>query len=142
VAFDHVAIEVPDLDGFIDSMTSSGLMRLLRRGTRTGSGQRLAMLVDEQGQKVELIEGAGVRFLHLAFQVADVAAAHAALVDAGAAPVRAPQRIEAAGALSSMVQAVGGVEVQLVRYDDDSPDRTGPVPVPAPAPAGPAIAGG
>jgi hypothetical protein len=135
VAFDHVAIEVPDLDGFIEALTTTGLMRLLRRGTRTGTGQRLAMLVDDQGQKVELIEGEEVRFLHLAFEVGDVDAAHAALLGTGAAVVRTPQRIEAARALSSIVRTAGGVEVQVVRYDDDSPDRT------SVRPAGEAAAG-
>jgi len=122
-AFDHVAIEVPDLDAFVEAMTAGGLMRLLRRGTRTGSGQRLAMLVDDHGQKVELIEGDAVRFLHLAFEVADVDDTHSTLLGAGGGAVRAPHRIEPARARSAVVR-IAGVEVQLVRYDDDSPDVT------------------
>lgn len=123
-ALDHVALEVPDLDAFVTDVERAGLLRVLRRGVRGGTGQRLVMLVDDRGQKLEIIEGGELRVLHVAFEVDDVESAHQALVADGYAGIRSPHRIPAAAATSSVVRGASGAEVQLVRYDADSPDRT------------------
>jgi catechol 2,3-dioxygenase-like lactoylglutathione lyase family enzyme len=125
-AFDHVALEVPDLDATVEFLTSKGLMRLIRHGVRTGTGQRIAMLADEHGQKLELIDGDGrpARLLHLAFEVDDVAATFADWVDDGSEPLREPHELAAAQATTGIVRTPFDLEVQVVRYATTSPDNT------------------
>ena len=65
---DHVAIAVEDFGGRIDQLTGTGALRVIRHG-KTGNGQRLAMLGDGTGMKIEIVESAGdkaPRFLHVA----------------------------------------------------------------------------
>lgn len=133
-AFDHVAIEVADLDGCIAMLERTGAMRLLRRGTRTGTGQRIAMVVDERGQKMELVERAEpgpAALLHIAVDVhdpADVERVHDELVADGCESLRAPHPLAAAKATTALVRTPFGLEVQIVHYAEDSPDLTRGVP--------------
>jgi hypothetical protein len=45
---DHIALEVPALEPLIDKFASTGGLRLLRRGTATATGVRIAMLGDRK----------------------------------------------------------------------------------------------
>lgn len=122
---DHVAIEVGELDLFIDRLVATGGMRLLRRGTAKRTGQRLAMVGDATGMKLELIENPGTpvpRYLHVAFRSPDVEQSLAALVAKGWRHDRGPFRLEEAKAQSALVSDVNGFEVQVLAYDPSSPD--------------------
>ena len=52
---DHVALEVDDLDERVLRLEAAGL-RVLRHGTRYSTGQRIVMMGDGTGNKLELIE--------------------------------------------------------------------------------------
>ena len=52
---DHVALEVHDIDGRVRRLEAAGL-RVLRRGARHSTGQRIVMMGDGTGNKLELIE--------------------------------------------------------------------------------------
>ena len=122
---DHIAIEVADLDGFIDKLIATGGMRLLRRGTAKRTGQRLAMVGDAMGVKFELIENPATpapRYLHVAFRSPDVAQSLAGLVDRGWRHERGPFALEEAKAQSGLVSDGNGFEVQVLTYDPASPD--------------------
>ena len=126
--FDHVAIEVAAFDERVEWMTTHLGFELRRVGhLRSDPDRRIAMLADRRGVKLELVEGpAGTvadRLLHVALAVDDVDATVAALTDAGADEVRAPHRFEPARSRTAEVQPPDGFPIQLVRYDDDSPDR-------------------
>ncbi len=56
---DHVAIEVSDLDYYVEQLVRTGGMKLLRRATAKRSGTRMAMVGDPTGMKLELIENRG-----------------------------------------------------------------------------------
>ena len=53
---DHVALEVEDFDERVRRLEAAGL-RVLRHGTRYSTGQRIVMMGDGTGSKLELIEG-------------------------------------------------------------------------------------
>ncbi len=80
-----------------------------------------AVLVDP-GTGVRFELGASpdeeVHVRHLGFRANDVDAAHERLVDAGMETTRAPQRQDFAAMYTSYLSQPGGVEVQLVKYDD------------------------
>ena len=52
---DHVALEVDDIDERVQRLEAAGL-RVLRHGTRYSTGQRIVMMGDGTGNKLELIE--------------------------------------------------------------------------------------
>ncbi len=122
---DHVAVAVPDLDEHVDLLTTRFGLRLRRTGVHRPTGARLALLDDPvSGLKLELVESDGeAGFLHFAFAVDDVAAEHGRLEAEGLDGSRGVARIDAAKADSAMLATTGGLELQLVRYDADSPDR-------------------
>jgi catechol 2,3-dioxygenase-like lactoylglutathione lyase family enzyme len=122
---DHVAIEVADLDARIERLCRTGAMRLLRRGTNNRTGQRLAMVGDPTGMKLELIENPDAhepRFLHLAFRSGDVDAALASLVDQGWNHLRGPNDLREAEARSILLNDGDGLEMQVLAYEPTSPD--------------------
>jgi catechol 2,3-dioxygenase-like lactoylglutathione lyase family enzyme len=120
---DHVAIAVPDLEAQVGLLTGTLGFELLRQGTFIATGAPLAVLRDPgSGTKLELVQGEP-GFLHLAFASDDVAADHERLVAAGLDGSRGIVRIEPAKAESSLLTAPAGLQVQVVRYDADSPDR-------------------
>ena len=55
VIIDHVALEVDDIDERVRRLEAAGL-RVLRHGTRYSTGQRIVMMGDGTGNKLELIE--------------------------------------------------------------------------------------
>ena len=119
---DHIALQVSDFDQRIALLQQLG-MSVRRVGALSSDPtRRIAMLSDERGFKLELVEAGRDGLAHLAFEVDDVAAA-----TTDAPPplqvTRPPYRLDAAGADSAMLADDGGLTVQFVRYDADSPDR-------------------
>jgi len=121
---DHVAIQVPNLASAIELFTTLLGMKLKRIGTRHATGGRIALLSDDQGMKLELVEESSPKLalLHLAHRVDDVAAGYQSLLKNGCTPVKQPLWLEAAQADFATVRHESGLEIQLVRYAPDSPD--------------------
>ncbi len=135
---DHVALEVADLDERVARLEALGL-RVLRVGARHRTGQRIVMMGDGTGAKLELIEAStGQRpvFAHLALRSDDPDQAHRHLVDQGWASRSEPHDLPAARARSALVGDGAGFDVQVIAYDSDSPDTTTWDDEPGPA-AGP-----
>lgn len=127
---DHVAIEVADLDGRVDHLCSHVGMSVVREGRLTKDPtRRIVMLGDGHGFKLELVEKPTTSdteadaLLHLAWLVDDVDRTYEALVGAGSTPVTQPRRLEPARSRTATVQPPSGAPIQLVAYDDNSPDR-------------------
>ena len=113
--FDHIALTVPDLDAQVDRLTGSFGMTVESRMPF------FAVLSDPRtGLKFELSrsEDAEVHFRHLGFCADDVDGAHGRLVEEGMASSEAPHRRDFARMYTSYLQQPGGLEVQLVKYDD------------------------
>jgi hypothetical protein len=124
---DHVAIEVSDLDYYVEQLVRTGGMKLLRRATAKRTGTRMAMLGDPTGMKLELIENRDAargapRFLHVAFRSSDVDAAARSLVDKDWKWERGPIDLEEAQARSVLLSDNGGFELQVLAYRPTSPD--------------------
>ncbi len=128
---DHVALEIPRFDEHLALLTEHLGLRIVREGRRYSTGQRIVMVTDDHGFKLELIEAtpdgdtghATEVFQHLAVRADDVAATHADLLATGATEQRPPHRLDAARADTSLVR-LGDLAVQVVHYDPDSPDLT------------------
>jgi predicted enzyme related to lactoylglutathione lyase len=121
---DHIAIEVADFDNRIAQLVDTGAVRVIRYGTG-GAGQRLAVLGDGTGVKIELVEAPGVaepRFLHFAFRSDDVDAAHATLLEQGWRHKFGPKEIAPAEAYTVMVTDGAGFDLQVISYKETSPD--------------------
>lgn len=127
---DHVALEVDDIDERVQRLEAAGL-RVLRHGTRYSTGQRIVMMGDGTGNKLELIEAepdpeGGTReapaFAHLALRTEDADDAHRRLQAAGFESRSEPHDLAAARARSALLDSGGGFRVQVISYDDDSPD--------------------
>ncbi|CAN5182035.1 hypothetical protein BH11ACT7_BH11ACT7_35950 [soil metagenome] len=117
---DHVALQVRDFDDRVAALQRLG-MTVRRFGVLSSDpSRRIAMLADSRGFKLELVESGDDGFAHLAFEVESVADA---IDGTGLTVDRPPYRLEAARADSAMLSDPGGLTVQLVRYDPDSPDR-------------------
>lgn len=122
---DHVALEVPDLDAMIERLCRTGAMRLLRRGFNKRTNERLAMVGDPVGMKLELIESKDApapRFAHIAFRSRDVDAALTSLVGQGWNHLRGPNDLAEAEARSVLLDDGAGLELQVLAYAPTSPD--------------------
>jgi hypothetical protein len=122
---DHVAIEVDDVDYYIERLVGTGGMKLLRRATAMRTGARMAMVGDPAGMKLELIENKTAtvpRFLHLAFRSGDVDATAKSLVDKGWKWERGPTDLIEAQARSVLLSDNRGFELQVLTYRPTSPD--------------------
>ncbi|MFQ3613815.1 MAG: VOC family protein [Cyanobacteriota bacterium] len=130
---DHVAIGVADLDERIQFFTEQMGMHLKRRGTHNATGGRIAFLADAAGFKLELIETPdpapqgleGHRqtgLMHIAFRVDDIPAEHDRLCQEGLMPLRGPLHLKAAKADTALLKDPAGMEIQIIRYEPDSPD--------------------
>ena len=112
---DHIALTVPDLDEQVDRLTSAfGMVEEVRF-------DGFALLVDPaSGVRFELgrSDDAQVHFRHLGFRADDVDGAHDRLVEAGMESSEAPHRRDFAGMYTAFLAQPGGLEVQLVRYDE------------------------
>ena len=125
--FDHVAIEANDFDERVQTLVNDVGMALIRHGIRYRTGQRIAMLGDETGVKIELIESDAdePRLAHVAFRADEADAvdeAEAGLVEAGWSAVNPVHDLAAAKARTTLVADRGGLHVQVIAYDPDSPD--------------------
>ncbi len=121
---DHVAIEVSNLEAFIETFVKTGGLKLLRLGS-TAAGLRIAMLGDRVGMKLELIENpasAGASFLHVAYQTESVEDAMGEAQQNGWSVARGPNAIPAAKARSVFMTDNSDFEFQVLSYEDDSPD--------------------
>jgi len=121
---DHVAILVADVDHRVAALVATGAFRMLRQGTQMTTGNRIFMLGDGTGFKLELIEAPAVAnptFAHVALRVADVDQAQAALVDQGWDHKRGPNTIPAAKGYSRLT-CEGGFDLQVISYEEGSPD--------------------
>lgn len=121
---DHVAIEVPNLDAYVAKLTGTGVMRLLRHGA-TRNGQRIAMLGDGQGGKLELIEKTTISepcFAHVAFRYDDADIAQADLLDKGWQVKRGLHDLAAAEARTALLCDGRGFDLQVIAYQPTSPD--------------------
>ncbi len=121
---DHFAMAVPDFDQRIDFFTQMG-MTVRRHGKHFASGGRIVMLGDpKSGFKIELVErpGKDAELTHIAFRVDDVAAAHEELTGKGLESIRGPHHLDAAKADTALLKDPSGMEIQIVRYEPDSPD--------------------
>jgi catechol 2,3-dioxygenase-like lactoylglutathione lyase family enzyme len=121
---DHVAIQVPDMESAIGLFTTLLGMHVKRTGTRHATGGRLALLGDEHGMKLELVQESSpsLALLHLAYRVEDVRLAYEAMLQAGCTSVRTPLWLDSAQADFATVRHESGLEIQLVRYAPGSPD--------------------
>lgn len=126
---DHVAIAVADFDDRLAFLTGELGLCLRRMGRLNADpGRRIAMLADNRGVKIELVEAGAAgpdALLHLAFDTgtADgVDAAFAALVGAGCDGTAEPARFEPARSRTATVRRAGGGVYQLVAYDAGSTD--------------------
>lgn len=121
---DHVAIEVPDLDRHVALLVGTGALRLIRLGA-TRNGQRIALLGDGAGGKIELIEDAGLqgpRFAHVAFRSACVKNALTALAERSWQVKREPHDLAAAQARTALLTDGSGFDLQVISYKPTSPD--------------------
>ena len=120
---DHIALHVGDFDDRLALLQQLG-MAVLRVGALSADpSRRIAMLSDERGFKLEIVESHHDGLAHVAFEVADVDAATAA-PPPQLHVQRPPYRLAAGKADSAMLADDAGLTVQFVRYDHDSPDRT------------------
>jgi len=113
---DHVALTVPNLDEQVDRLTSEFGMVVEARFVG------FALVADPaSGLKLELgrSDDSEVHFRHFGFRADDVDGAHDSLVKAGMETSEAPHRRDFARMYTSFLSQPGGVEVQLVKYDDD-----------------------
>jgi len=114
---DHIALTVPDLDAQVDRLTSAFGMVV------EGRTEHFALIADPvSGLKIELGRSpdADVHFRHLGFRADDVDGDHERLVTAGMESSEAPHQRDFARMYTSFLRQQGGLEVQLVRYDDDT----------------------
>jgi catechol 2,3-dioxygenase-like lactoylglutathione lyase family enzyme len=121
---DHVAIEVPDLDAYVAKLTGTGVMRLLRHGA-TRNGQRIAMLGDGQGGKLELIEKTTLAepcLAHVAFRYDDADTARADLLEKGWQEKNGLRDLAAAQARTALLGDGSGLDLQVIAYQPTSPD--------------------
>jgi catechol 2,3-dioxygenase-like lactoylglutathione lyase family enzyme len=113
--FDHIALTVPDLDEQVTRLTDQfGMVVESRFGD-------FAVLSDPgTGLKFELGRSADteIHFRHLGFRADDVDGAHQRLVDAGMGSKEEPHRRDFARMYTSYLDQPGGLEVQLVKYDE------------------------
>jgi catechol 2,3-dioxygenase-like lactoylglutathione lyase family enzyme len=112
---DHIALTVPDLDEQVDRLTSAFGMVV------EGRSDFFAIVADPaSGLKIELSrsEDSEVHFRHFGFRADDVDGAHESLVEAGMETSEAPHRRDFARMYTSFLTERGGLEVQLVKYDE------------------------
>lgn len=112
---DHVALTVPDLAEQVDRLTNEfGLVVESRTDF-------FALLADPtSGLKLELgrSEDSEVHFRHFGFRADDVDGTHEGLVQAGMETSEAPHRRDFARMYTSFLKQPGGVDIQLVKYDE------------------------
>jgi Glyoxalase/Bleomycin resistance protein/Dioxygenase superfamily len=121
---DHIALQVSDIDRRVASLVATGVLRVLREGVQYSTGQRIVMVGDGSGFKLELIESpepAPIGFAHLALRVSDVEAEQAELVQQGWTSKRSVHELSAAKARTALLSD-GDLDLQVISYGPGSPD--------------------
>jgi catechol 2,3-dioxygenase-like lactoylglutathione lyase family enzyme len=121
---DHFGMDVADIEARVAFFEGLG-MEVRRWGTHFASGNRIVMLSDPRsGFKIELVEAPDKdpRLTHVAFRVEDVSAAHEDLLSQGLTSIRGPHHLDAARADTALLKDASGFNVQIVKYEPDSPD--------------------
>jgi catechol 2,3-dioxygenase-like lactoylglutathione lyase family enzyme len=123
-ALDHVALGVRDLEERLAFLTGTLGMTIKRRGTHFKSGRPIVLVADSNGFKLELIEvdADEPAFMHLAYRTDDVAADYNQLIERGCEGIRGPHELEAARAETAIVRDSSRLQVQIIKYQPDSPD--------------------
>lgn len=123
-ALDHVALGVRNMEERIAFLTGTLGMTVKRRGTHFKSGRPIVLVADSNGFKLELIEvdADEPTLMHLAYRVEDVAAAYDRLLGEGCESIRGPHELKAARAETAIVQDASKLQVQIIKYQPDSPD--------------------
>jgi len=123
-ALDHVALGVRDMEERLAFLTGTLGMKIKRRGTHFKSGRPIVLVVDANGFKLELIEVDTDQptFMHLAYRVDDVSADYQKLLQNGCEGIRGPHELKAARAETAIVCDASKLEVQIIKYEPDSPD--------------------
>ena len=112
---DHIALTVPDLDAQVDRLAGAfGMTVEMRSDFFALVSDPVSGLTLELGRS----EDGDVHFRHFGFRADDVDDAHAGLVDDGMQSSEAPHRRDFARMYTSFLTQPGGVDVQLVKYDD------------------------
>lgn len=121
---DHQGFETLDIDTDVSRLKTLG-MTLIRWGTHAVTGKRIALLHDGVASKIELIEVdiATGMLNHTAFAVDQLGIEHTQALASGYIEERAPFRLHAAQAHTSFIRTSAGTLVQLIQYDEYSPDR-------------------
>ena len=112
---DHIALTVPNLDEQVDRLTSAFGMVVEARF------DGFALVADPAtGLRLELgrSDDSEVHFRHFGFRADDVDGTHDDLVRAGMESDEAPHRRDFDGMYTSFLKQPGGLEVQLVKYDE------------------------
>ena len=112
---DHIGLAVPDLDEQVARLSGSFGMVV------ESHNDFMAILSDPvTGLKLEISRSpdSDVHFRHLGFRSDDVDGAHESLVEAGMESREAPERRDFAAMYTSYLTQPGGLEVQLVKYDE------------------------
>jgi hypothetical protein len=122
---DHYGVESADIEGEVAFQQEVLGMTLMRWGTHALTGLRIAMLHDGRASKLEVIEVAAVNraLEHTAYATDDLPADYERALAGGATADRPPFRLEPALADSAFVRSRAGLLIQLICYDQDSPDR-------------------
>lgn len=126
--FDHAGIETASLEQDVRLFVEALGLHLIRWGTHSLTGGRIAMLRDDHDVKLELIEVLEPRgdLAHLAFRTADLSTARTQALAAGCLAEGDVRRIDAAKATSAMLRTPSGALVQLICYEPGSPDLATP----------------
>lgn len=122
--FDHVALEVADLDHQVEALVSTGALHVRRYGT-VRSGHRMVLLGDDDGLCLELIENPDAkepRFAHLALRCVDADLAEEELAGRGWKRERPSHELPPAHARTALLSEQGGMTLQAIAYRPTSPD--------------------
>jgi catechol 2,3-dioxygenase-like lactoylglutathione lyase family enzyme len=112
---DHVALTVPDLAAQVDRLeTTFGMTVEMRSDFFALVRDPISGLTLELGRS----EDGDIHFRHFGFRADDVDGAHEDLVGAGMETSEAPHRRDFARMYTSFLKQPGGVDVQLVKYDE------------------------
>ncbi|MEO7372447.1 MAG: VOC family protein [Terrimesophilobacter sp.] len=124
---DHIAIGTDRYDDTLQLLVMDLGMVEGRHGTHFSTGNRIVMLRSPDGSMIELVESATpAALMHLAYRVEDVEQSVAALQSAGLQEVRPPHALDAAKAETALLVHVSGLQIQVIKYESDSPDLAHP----------------
>lgn len=115
---DHVALGVPDFDASVDLFVKRFGLEVLLTGNVPATGQRMAMLRDAEGGKLELVETPdedSVSVLHVAFWTDDADEAHHVLVGQGWQTKREPHDLPRNNSRTALLTGQG-FDLQVISY--------------------------